>query len=346
METRRPGIYTGYTVSSLYTGRSRRYAALACAGVTGAGEAAVYQSYTQARAALTGEQDSLLLSALGVLFACGVSRVICYPVGASPTAADYTAAFAALGREENVGVLLCDSGEEPVLQALKASVLASSQNRRERIGLAACASPQQAVNLAAGLNCERVLLCCGSAKAGGETGHPVLLAASLAGVILSGGDPSLSLNGRVLPGLTGLERSPSEEEVELLLGAGVTPAEWVGGSVECISAITTRTHTDGVPDATYRQLSTVLIIDDLLISVRTALKERLQGLKNTPQTRESIASQVTVELAAKQEQGLLEGFDPPVVYQNQEDPGLCMVELAVRVAHVIDQILILAQIQV
>ena len=346
IDTKRPGIYTGYELSSLYGGRSKQYGAIAAAGVTGAGQVNSYLSFAQAKGALTHPGDSLLLTMMQILFAAGVSRVLCYPVGQSPSAADYTAAFAALGQEENIGVLLCDSQEEAILQAMKASALASSQNKRERVAIAAHPDWEQAIYLAQNLNCERVVLCCGSGTVDGKTYHPALLAAALGGAVLCQEDPSLSLNGERLPALTGLAQNLSQEAVEQLLTWGVTPAEKIGSWVECISAITTRTRTDGVEDRTYRQLGTLRIIDDLLITVRTALKERLHGLKNTPQTRESIASQVTVELAAKQQQGLLESFDPPVVYQSQDDPGVCVVELAVTVAHVMDQIFILAQVQV
>ena len=51
--------------------------------------------------------------------------------------------------------------------------------------------------------------------------------------------------------------------------------------------VTTRTQTAGVSDSTWRELTTVLIIDDVIPAVRNALRLKFPRVKNTAQTRGS-----------------------------------------------------------
>lgn len=342
--TLRPGIFTQVTVTPLYaTPRGRLWCGVVGVGASQKGELLRLENYRQAAAALTGAGDAALLGLLAALFAQGVAGACCIPVGGAKE--EYLAAFAKLEEQEEIGAVVTDSGEEAVLRGLKESVERSALVQRERLALAGVGEPEGALTLAKALDSERFLLCCGSGEMGELTG-PALLAAGLAGVILGADDPAVNLGGAPLGGLTGLLRAMTASEVETLLLGGVIPFEKVAGQVECIRGVTTRTTTGGVGDTTYRSVNTILIIDHLMATVRGALRSRLRGSRNNPQTRESIGSQVTVELEKAMTEGLLESYSTPRVYPHSEDAGVCVVELAFTVAQVINQIVVVAQIRV
>ena len=168
----------------------------------------------------------------------------------------------------------------------------------------------------------------------------------MAGEILCESDPSTGFSGREIPLPEGLSRELGQDEGETLLGAGVTPLETQPGGVEIIRAVTTRTKTGGKTDLSFLPVNTILIIDHVMETVRGALKSRLTGMKNTTQTRESIASQVTVELGQLLDGEIIESYEPPRVYVHPDDPAVLVVELAFAVAHAANQILISASIQV
>ena len=69
--------------------------------------------------------------------------------------------------------------------------------------------------------------------------------------------------------------------------------------VSPVRGITTRTTTGGAQDITWRELTTILIVDDVIPSIRASLRSRFSRTKNTAQTRGAIRSQVIVELENK-----------------------------------------------
>ena len=161
--------------------------------------------------------------------------------------------------------------------------------------------------------------------------------------MLATAEPDESFCGAEL----GLETvdSLSEEQVEQFLGGGVTALEENAGRVECIRCVTTRTMTAGEADRTFASVNTVLMIDDIIRSVR----ERLEGMLRGTGRRlgpDSISSQVAVVLDEKKQQGVLVDFEPPVVYAEESDPTVCVVELEFHLAAVLSQIYLTAHITV
>lgn len=338
--TLRPGVYAAYTTAPLYAaGRSAKAAAIAAPGGTHIGEVLALERYTQAEEQYTAPEDKVLLEALRRLFAGGVSKVFaCALQTESP---DYGQAFEAFAKQDGIGVVLCASEEQSVLEALRDSVQKAAAEQRERLAVAAVTQGEQALTLAAQCNCERMLLCCGSGD-----GQPLYLAAAMAALLLVQAGPDSSLNGAVLPTLSELTPQADNAMVEKLLAGGVVPFAQTGDLVECVRAVTTRTKTNGLPDATYRDVSTIRIIDHVMTAVRTMLRTRLRGLHNTPQAMESVASQITVVLSDLAAQGLLQQFEAPAVSVHPSDRSVCIVELGFTVAHVVSQIYVEAQITI
>ena len=115
------------------------------------------------------------------------------------------------------------------------------------------------------LNSERVVLVApGGTDEEGEAVSGLSLAAAVAGAIAGTTDPALPLGGAVLSGLYGLETTYGDNDLDLLIRGGVTPAERTGGVTSVVRGVTTRTTTDGTADTTWRELSTILVVDDVI----------------------------------------------------------------------------------
>ncbi len=340
----RPGVYSVYDASSVSAGRTGGGAA-AVAAVCESGTAGkVYALSGSAQAAETFSAGAELTGLIELLFANGAAKVYAVPVaqGTSEeeTAAGYAAAFAALEQVEDVAVVVCDSAAAAVQQKLRDSVKAASESRRERLAVV-CGGENEAVEAltarAEGLNCERVVLAApGGAKA----------AAAVAGAIAGETDPAMPLGGAELKGLDGLDRQWSDNEVDALVLGGVTPLERVGGTVSVIRAVTTRTKTGDAADPTWRELSTIRVVDDVIPSLRRALRAKFSRAKNTAQGRGAIRSQVIVELENKLRDEIITGYDNVTVTALESDPTVCLVDFRFNVAHGLNQIWLQAHITV
>jgi len=107
---------------------------------------------------------------------------------------DYERAFAALGKED-VRVLVCDSGDEAVQQALRSAVESASALRRERIAVVGCdgAGVTELIARAEALNSERMVLVGPDAlDSGGNPLSGVFAAAAVAALAAAGGDPAVT----------------------------------------------------------------------------------------------------------------------------------------------------------
>ena len=163
-------------------------------------------------------------------------------------------------------------------------------------------------------------------------------AAAVAGAIACGADPAVPLNGAELYGLGGLQSVYSDNDIDLLVQGGVTPLEDVGGVVSPVRGITTRTKTGSAADSTWRELTTVLIADDVIPAVRSALRSKFARAKNTAQGRGAIRAQTIVELEKKKDAQIIEDYGEVTVTASADDPTVCLVEFSFAVAHGLNQI--------
>lgn len=342
-QNQRPGVYSSYSVTSRYaTPRSAVSAALVCRGGTSLmGTAYPLTAVSQAAGLLTGELNKTALTCCRILLESGVSKVWLSVAGT-----DYAPALALIEEKEGIGAIICDADNPTDLDKVKASVLRSSEKQRERVAFAGISAVETALAAAEELSCERVVICAPGVKAlGDDTPRPVYSAAALAGYLLAKGSPTVNLNGAKMEALSAAD-TLAEGDIQQLIAGGVTVLEEVGGHVECIRAVTTRAQAGGAPDNTLRPLNTILIIDDVMRTLRAALKARLGGLRRHGGTMDAVLSQVMVELAAKQDEGVIESFETPSVRADDNDPSVCIVEVAFTAAHLVDQIHITAHVEV
>lgn len=95
-----------------------------------------------------------------------------------------------------------------------------------------------------------------------------------------------------------------------------------------------------------QDLNTILIVDDVIPSIRSALKSRFQRSKNTARTQSSIRSQVVLELEDKLAREIITGYDHVSVTADSENPTVCVVDFAFTAAHGLNQIWLKAHISV
>ena len=345
----RPGVYSSYDASNIIRG-NRAVRAIGVAAKSAAGTANVPVTLTSYEAGISafGEdapESPGMSTLLRLLFLGGASVVTAVAVEDG----DYEAAFAVLQAVEDLQILLCDSGELTVQQALRASVESASAARRERIAVAGMsgADPEALTERAKALNSERMVLVGPDVlDSSGKALPGVFAAAAVAGAVAVTRDPAVPINGASLPGLGGVSQQYSDNEIDQLVRGGVTPLEAVGGVVSPVRGITTRSVTGGAPDASWRELTTTLIVDDVIPAVRQSLRGRFSQTKNTLQTRGAIRSQVIVELENKLRSEVIESYGDVSVSVYDEDPAVCLVEFSFAVAHGLNQIYLTAHITI
>ena len=344
----RPGVYSSYDASTVVSaGRAAKVIGVAAKAVKGtAGEVVTLTGYAAGVAAFGEDAADTpgMSTILRLLFANGASTVAAVRVAEAGAVKDYQDAFAALGGKE-ARILVCDSAEETVQQALRTAVEDASAARMERIAVVGGdgESAAELVTHAAALNSERMVLVGPDAlDSGGKTLPGVFAAAALAGVIASGRDPAVPLNGAEIRGLGGLSTVYSDNDIDLLVRGGVTPLESAAGTVSPVRGITTRTTTGGTADTTWRELTTILIVDDVIPAVRQALRSKFARAKNTAQSR----SQVIVELEKKVTEEIIDSYGEVTVTASEDDPTVCLVEFSFAVAHGLNQIYLTVHITV
>lgn len=342
----RPGVYSSYEVTSALAGRGTSPAVGLAACVTTGADAGVKTITSYAGAVTTFGSECAMTKLVKILLQNGAPKIVAAPVavtGSADTAA-YTAAFALLMAESAVRYMVCDSRDADVHAAMKTAVTTcGSESCKYRMGFAeASGSAEALVSAAAALNSERMTLIA-PAESSGTAGA---VAAALAGCAAGGTDPALPFNGAVLAGLGALGANFTDAEINTLVQGGVTPVETVGGEVSVIRAVTTRTTTAGAADATWRELCTVLIMDDVITTVRDSLRARFTRVKNTAQTRGAIRTQVMIELENKRSAQIIESYGAVTAEAGADDPTVCGVSFEFTVAHGLNRINLVAHITV
>ena len=345
----RPGVYSSYDASAVVSGSgSGRLVGLAAVNTVAApGQAQTITSYDKAVAAFGSAGGEDMAELIRLVLRNGASGVVAVPIADEE---GYEEAFELLAGMEDIALVICDSTQETVQQKMKESVMSASQLRRERLGVAAGAADESVEELiarAGDLNCERMILVApGGVDGEGESLSGLSLAAAMAGAIAGETDPAVPLGGAELLGLYGLSQRYEDNDLDLLILGGVTPVESVGGTVSVVRGVTTRTSSGESADTTWRDLTTIRVVDDVIPSLRTALRGKFRRAKNTQQSRGAIRSQVVLELENKLSREIITGYENVTVSADPEDSTRCLVEFSFTAAHGLNQIWLTAHITV
>ena len=337
----RPGIYSSYDASSVVRrSRGSKVVGIAAKAENGTvGSVVTVTSYEGGKTVFGADSEGIgMTGLLRLLYENGASEVKAVRVADSGTVSDYTEAFQALADCGSVRIAVTDSAAA-ALAILTASAISIVGGSGETVS--------DMLEHAAALNHERMVLVGPDVLDGGGTRQAAVLgAAALAGMLAAERDPALPVNGAALRGLGGTAASFTEGEIDSLVRGGVTPLESLGGVLSPVRGITTRTKTGDVSDATWRELSTILIVDDVIPGLRESLRAKFLRSKNTARNRGAIRSQVIVELERKAAAEIIEGYGEVAVSASEDDPTVCKVEFPFAVAHGLNQIYLTAHITV
>ncbi|MDL2300438.1 phage tail sheath protein [Clostridiaceae bacterium OttesenSCG-928-D20] len=335
----RPGVYTSYKVQNAFGSKGSHGIVGVVAVGAGAEEPCLNSVYSYAEAqALFGASPITELIRLIFQNGAGSVRAVSLPEGAA--AEDYTAAFELFSGETAIKTICCDSREKAVILALKEAVKNAAEMNKYRIAVVeASGTASEMKELSEELCFERMVLVNATEEGIGHT------AAAVAAAIAVNTDPALPLGGAELFGLSGGSVF-SEGEINDLIRGGVTPVENFAGEVSIVRAVTTKTQSGGSPDTTFRELTTILIIDDVVPTIKNALKARFSRTKNTAQTRSAIGTQVFIELENKRSREIIDSFANITVEPSPDDPTVCEVGFDFTVSHGLNRIELHANISV
>ncbi len=343
----RPGVYSTVEVSSSLssTGAGKTVGIAAVSALGTKGVCTSVGSFGEA-VSLYGA-DCSLTKLIKVLLLNGAASIMAVPaaVGVTATTDDYTAAFAALMKKEDIAVMICDSRSADVFGVMKSAIDGASENCKYRIGIVeGGGTVAETAAKAQTLNFERMVMVYPAIEGAGALIGAA--AAAVTGIISAGNDPALPVNGAELAGMDSISRIFSDTEITTLIQAGVTPIESTYGSPCVVRGVTTRTKTAGAADTTWRELTTVLIIDDVIPSVRNALRTKFPRVKNTAQSRGAIRTQVIIELESKLKKEIIDAYSSVTAAADEEDPTVCNVGFEFTVAHGLNRIILSAKISV
>ena len=335
----RPGVYTSYEVSSGLRG-SGSGGLVGLAAAAASGTAGTVVTVTDDATAISAFGSGNMTGLVHILLENGAPAVCCCAVEDG----DYETAFAALMAEEDVRFMVCDSRSASVHEELLDAIEGADEKSRYRIGIVESSETARAslVSAAQSLGSERMALLSHHCT----EGAPGAAAAAVCGVLAAQADPALPLNGAELKGIGGIGANFSDGDLTLLVRGGVLPLETLGGRVSVVRGITTRSQTAGAPDATWRELSTVRIVDTVLPAVRDSLRTEFACCKNTAQTRGAIRTRVIIELERFLQQEIIESYENVTAAADAEDPTLCVVSFRFGVAHGLNVIRLDARITV
>lgn len=312
----RPGVYSSYDASSVVSASAaaKTIGAAAVATKGTVNKVELITSYEEGKSVFGEDASGVygMSTLLRFLFANGAGAVKAVAVGKDESEEkDYASAFAALSDEEDVGVMVCDSAAQSVHLLLKTAAEEASAARRERIAVIGGSEETvaQMVNRAKAVNSERVVLVGPDiASDDGGTMSAVFAAAAVAAVIAGNTDPSVPINGAELTLFGAAGKRLSDNEIDQLVRSGVTPIETVGGVSSPVRGITTKTSSGGAADTTWRELTTILIVDEVIPTIRSALRTRFARSKNTAQSRGAIRSQVVLELEEMKSREIVDSY--------------------------------------
>lgn len=341
----RPGVYADYDASAVFS-TSPATKTVAVAGLNSSTAGTCKFSSAASAAAVFGA-DAPLTALIRQAFLSGASTVLARAVPVD-SVMGYHDSLEALLAQREATYFVIDSCDAAVQADMRELIEAASEAKNECIGLVGmdCASDEELIERSAVLNSPRMVLVAPQVYVGEEICSGNLAAAALAGLLAAQSDPAVPLNGAVLPGLSGVTNLWSETRLDALLRGGVTPLECIGGEVRVIRAVTTCTTINGVADATFRELNTILVIDEVLPALRTVLQQRFSRLKNTAVTRSAIRNQVVIELERRVAAQIIDSYDALTVTQNADDPTVCDIRFRFSVAHCLNRILLTAHISV
>ena len=254
----RPGVWSAFGAQGTTELTDRRLAAViapadAAEGVQLVHSAAEAVSLYGGNALLTRMLKLCLANCGDPVYAVAVDE---------DTKVAYETALTALFAAAKPGVLIVGSAREDVQLLLRETAEAN-----ECLGVAGMkgASADALVARAKALCCARIVLTGPDVLAQDEAvADGFCAAAAVGGAIASLSTPVVPLHDVALFGLQSLSALYTDDELDKLLQAGVTPVQLSGGRMCALRILTTRATAEGPEGESFRSLNTTLVTDELL----------------------------------------------------------------------------------
>lgn len=352
VSTQRPGVFSSYSVTNAFTKNYSNNAMLIIARASRGNQHKV-NIFTQQNQVIEEFGQNCNISNMSeIVFNNHVSKIYCIAVSIGeniPSLAEYKTAFEIAENVLDISTVVCDSEDTDIIEIFKESICKSCNSGKERIGFAGAGNTP--ADLAGKINCEYLCLVTPEVKYINKSNvtsnnkSSIYLAAAYAGLVCASEDPAENLNSAEIYGEFVFDSTLSEVQIEDYLKNGVAVFEKTSTGTELIRAITSKQLQNNQQDS-FRELSSVRIVNDVMLSVRSMLKNRLKGLKNNKATQESIRSQVVLELENKKNKEIISSYEMPEVYSKEDDPTICIVEISFNILYSIHQINLMAYIQV
>lgn len=341
----RPGVYSDYTASRVTASGGERKI-MAMVG-TGAAESGLYTVTALSDGLSVFGADSGLGKMLQAAYENGAGTVLVYCVE-NEDLDSYKAAFSAVLEQKTAALICIESTDSDAQKALRDAVMAASGQKGECLGIVGMTSPAKAALLerAAELDCERMVLVGPDVYVSGAPVGGFVAAAALCGVLANETDPALPLNGAELAGLEGVTATYEDTDIDALVRGGVTVLEAFGGKVSVLRGITTKQTVGEGRDTTWREMTTVLIADDVIPGIRNALAARFPRAKNNASTRSAIRSAVIMELESRVRREIIDSYENVSAEASDTDGGVCVVKFGFCVTHGLNRIHLTAHISV
>lgn len=342
----RPGVYSEYTLSSAWSaGGSGKTVGLV--GLHVDEKLTTLRTVGQVEEKL--ETYPILKRIAQVILRSGAGSVVLSPAAAS-SKDSYGAALDRLLGNADVSLVVLDTEVSDMQEILEEKVTEYSESGKECIGIIGLSggSVDTLTSRAALMNSPRMVLVGGTPTLQREekiSGN-IYAAAAVAGLLAGEDDPALPISGAELKELGTVQEKFTEDEMDSLILGGVTMLENVGDTVCVVRGVTTCTTIGGYSDSSYRELTTIMIIDDVVPGIRQSLKSRFMRKKNNAATRGAIGDQVTVELENRLKREIIDSYGDISVTVNEEDPTVCEVSFTFAVTHGLGRIFLTAHITV
>ena len=278
----RPGVWSAFGAQGTTELTDRRLAAViapadAAEGVQLVHSAAEAVSLYGGNALLTRMLKLCLANCGDPVYAVAVDE---------DTKVAYETALTALFAAAKPGILIVGSAREDVQLLLRETAEAN-----ECLGVAGMkgASADALVARAKALCCARIVLTGPDVLAQDEAvADGFCAAAAVGGAIASLSTPVVPLHDVGLFGLQSLSALYTDDELDKLLQAGVTPVQLSGGRMCALRILTTRATAEGPEGESFRSLNATLVTDELLRDLRAALAARFRAAQNSTLTRTAI----------------------------------------------------------
>ena len=319
----RPGVWSAFGAQGTTELTDRRLAAViapadAAEGVQLVHSAAEAVSLYGGNALLTRMLKLCLANCGDPVYAVAVDE---------DTKVAYETALTALFAAAKPGILIVGSAREDVQLLLRETAEAN-----ECLGVAGMkgASADALVARAKALCCARIVLTGPDVLAQDEAvADGFCAAAAVGGAIASLSTPVVPLHDVALFGLQSLSSLYTDDELDKLLQAGVTPVQLSGGRMCALRILTTRAAAEGPEGESFRSLNATLVTDELL--------------QNSTLTRTAIRSAVLLVLQDYRARGWLSAFGALRVYADAGDASLCRVEFTYSIPAGLHRIALSAQ---